>query len=98
MTAQSELGEALYAHYNIKTGDYNTNLLIENGQVRVKSDGSLAMFGILGLPWSLMQVFRIIPPVMRDPIYNLVARNRFNWFGVRDVCFLPPKGSEDRFL
>ena len=98
MTAQSDIGEALYAHYDIKTDDYNTNLLIQDGHVNVKSDGSLAMFGILGMPWSLMQILRIVPRIIRDPIYNSIARNRFKWFGTREVCFLPPKGSEDRFI
>ena len=98
MTAQSDLGEALYAHYGLKTDDYNTNLLIENGHIRTKSDGSLAMFGILGMPWSLVQIFRIIPRFILDPLYSLVARNRFKWFGMKEVCFLPPKGEDDRFI
>lgn len=98
LAAQSELGEALYVHYGLKADDYDTNLLIENGVVRTKTDGSLAMFGILGLPWSLVQILRIVPKFMRDPAYDLIARNRLKWFGQREICFLPPPGSQDRFL
>jgi len=98
LAAQSELGEALYTHYGLKADDYETNLLVIDGGVRTKSDGTLAMFGILGAPWSVMQVFRIVPGFIRDPFYNLIARNRLKWFGQRDICFLPPPGSEDQFL
>ncbi len=98
LAAHSELGEALYDHYGLKADDYETNLLVHNGRVRIKSDGTLAMFGILGVPWSAMQMLRIIPRFIRDPIYNLIARNRLKWFGQSDICFLPPPGSEDRFL
>ena len=48
LAAQSELGEALYAHFGLKPDDYSTNLLIEKGRVRVKSDGTMAMFAYLG--------------------------------------------------
>jgi len=27
--------------------------------------------------------------VIRDAIYDLVARNRYRWFGRRDACILP---------
>ena len=33
--------------------------------------------------------FQFIPRVIRDAIYDLVARNRYRWFGRRDACILP---------
>jgi predicted DCC family thiol-disulfide oxidoreductase YuxK len=32
--------------------------------------------------------------VIRDAIYDLVARNRYRWFGRRDACILPTFRSE----
>ena len=29
------------------------------------------------------------PTVVRDAIYDVVARNRYRWFGRRDACILP---------
>lgn len=98
LAAQSDLGEALYTHFGKKSGDYDTNILLENGLIRVKSDGSLAMFSGLGLPWSLMTVFRVIPRPVRDWMYDRLARNRFKWFGKREHCYLPPVSEKDRFL
>jgi hypothetical protein len=34
-------------------------------------------------------VFQFIPRVIRDAIYDLVARNRYRWFGRRDACIQP---------
>ena len=98
LPAQSELGEALYAHYGLKPDDYETNLLIEDGFVRTKSDGSLAMFSYLGWPWKLTAVARIFPRPFRDWVYGIIARNRLNWFGSREVCYLPRPEDADRFL
>ncbi|WP_342729058.1 hypothetical protein AAFG07_05420 [Bradyrhizobium sp. B097] len=27
--------------------------------------------------------------MIRDAIYDLIARNRYRWFGRRDACILP---------
>jgi hypothetical protein len=29
-----------------------------------------------------------VPRVIRDAIYDVVARNRYRWFGRRDACIL----------
>jgi predicted DCC family thiol-disulfide oxidoreductase YuxK len=39
--------------------------------------------------WQWTWVFQFIPQVIRDAIYDLVARNRYRWFGRRDACILP---------
>jgi len=98
LAAQSELGEALYTHFGLKPDDYSTNLLIENGAVRTKSDGTMAVFSYLGWPWKALNIARILPRAIADAVYNLIARNRLNWFGRKDQCYLPPANEKDRFL
>ena len=98
LAAQSPLGEALYAHYGFKSGDYDTNILIQDGRAWVKSDGTLAMFAGLGWPWRAMNVFRIIPRPIRDWGYYLIARHRLRWFGQRETCRLPTPEEKARFL
>jgi predicted DCC family thiol-disulfide oxidoreductase YuxK len=39
--------------------------------------------------WQWTWLFHFIPRVIRDAIYDLVARNRYRWFGRRDACILP---------
>lgn len=98
LAAQTPLGEALYFHYGLKSKDYDTNLLIQDGRVRVKSDGSIAMCEIMGGPWTLFSILRIIPRPICDVAYGFIAKRRLRWFGEKDVCFLPPPNAKDRFL
>jgi predicted DCC family thiol-disulfide oxidoreductase YuxK len=48
--------------------------------------------------WPLLYVAIIIPRFLRDAIYNLVARNRYKWFGRRDSCWLPKIDWRERFM
>jgi predicted DCC family thiol-disulfide oxidoreductase YuxK len=98
LPAQSELGRALYVHYGLDPVDYESNILIENGVAWFKSEGSIRMAEHLGLPWSLIGVFRILPRPIRDRLYDVVARNRLRIFGRRTVCYVSDPRYEDRFL
>lgn len=98
LAAQSPLGVALYRHYGLDPVDYETNLLIEEGLVYVKSEGSIRMFERLGWPWAAVRVARLLPLQMRDRLYQLVARNRYRLFGRRDTCLVPAPEDRDRFL
>jgi predicted DCC family thiol-disulfide oxidoreductase YuxK len=98
LPAQTPLGSALYKHYGLDPVNYQTNVLIENGVAYFKSDGSIRMFQALGFPWNLSVVARVIPTFLRDKAYSLIARNRLNWFGRQEVCFLSTPAHKDRFL
>jgi predicted DCC family thiol-disulfide oxidoreductase YuxK len=98
MAAQTPLGEALYRHLGLDPCDYETNILIEDGQAWLKSEGSIRIFERLGWPWSLMSVGRVLPRPVRDRLYEIVARNRLRWFGRRESCYLPDPSEADRFI
>ena len=61
---------------------------LANGQAYVKSEAVLRIARELPR-WQWTWVFQFIPRVIRDAIYDLVARNRYRWFGRRDACMLP---------
>jgi predicted DCC family thiol-disulfide oxidoreductase YuxK len=98
MAAQTPLGEALYRHYRLDPLNYETNILLEHGRAAFKSEASIRIFEILGLPWSLVAVVRLLPMPLRDRLYDIVARNRLRWFGARDTCYLPDPSQRERFL
>jgi predicted DCC family thiol-disulfide oxidoreductase YuxK len=98
LAAQSALGAALYRHYGLDPVDYETNVLVEEGQAYFKSEASIRILERLGMPWSLATVGRGLPLGVRDWLYGAVARNRLRWFGVREQCFVPRPEDRDRFL
>ena len=61
---------------------------LANGQAYVKSEAALRIARELPR-WQWTWIFQFIPRVIRDAIYDLVARNRYRWFGRRDACILP---------
>jgi predicted DCC family thiol-disulfide oxidoreductase YuxK len=58
---------------------------VATGQAYVKSEAALRIARELPR-WQWTWVFHFIPRVIRDAIYDLVARNRYRWFGRRDAC------------
>lgn len=63
-----------------------------------KSDAILKIAKHLGFPFSMLVVGRIFPRVFRDWLYDLVAKNRYKWFGVRQQCRVATPEEQARFL
>lgn len=98
LTAQSELGTALYQYYGLDARDYETNLVIVDGVLSMKSEAALVVLQRLGMPWALAGVFRVIPRSLRDQLYSVIARNRYRIAGRRDACMVPTPEERSRFL
>ncbi|MDC0116109.1 DCC1-like thiol-disulfide oxidoreductase family protein [Octadecabacter sp.] len=75
-----------------------TYLVIRDGKALTKSDASLALLAELKVPWRYLTVFRSVPKRLRDWIYDIVARNRLNWFGEEQDCFLATPAQRSKFL
>ena len=98
LMAQSPIGQALYRHYGLDASSFESNLLIEDGVARFKSDGSIRTLARLGLPWSLVNICRILPAALRGPLYDLVAKNRYRIAGRRQSCMVPTPEERGRFI
>jgi predicted DCC family thiol-disulfide oxidoreductase YuxK len=79
-------------------GELRTVALWSQGQVYTKSDAALTVLTQLGGSWVLFKGFWLLPKFLRDLVYDLVAGNRYAWFGKRDTCRLPTEEERARFL
>lgn len=96
---QSEPATALLASMGVDRHALpDSMVLIERGQVYVRSRAALRIARGLRFPWSLLSVFLLLPPRLGDALYDVVARNRYRWFGKRDACMVPTPELEKRFL
>ena len=95
---QSAPGSALMEKYGLDPSDAQSILLVKEGKVYVKSDAVLEIIADLGPPWHLLKPFAIIPKPWRDALYDVIARNRYRWFGMRNVCYVPTATERSRFL
>lgn len=73
-------------------------LLVEQGRAWSDTDALRQILVGLGGVWRIAHLLRWVPGRWRDPLYRLIARNRYRWFGKHDRCYLPPVDEQDRFL
>jgi predicted DCC family thiol-disulfide oxidoreductase YuxK len=98
LAAQSPLGQALLAHYGLDLVNFESTILLKDGVAWFHSEAPIRMAIGLGFPWNLAALGRLLPLRLRDKLYDTIARNRYNWFGRRDSCFMPREEYRDRFL
>ncbi|WP_291720844.1 thiol-disulfide oxidoreductase DCC family protein [Bernardetia sp.] len=95
---QSEFGQALLAHFGRDTADFDSMIVYENGKIRTKSTAALRIAAGLSGGWKFFSVFKIIPTVIRNAVYNLIARNRYKWFGQKNECRIPTPELKAKFV
>jgi predicted DCC family thiol-disulfide oxidoreductase YuxK len=99
MPAQSALGQTLFQVLGLDPVRFETNVLLNQGRAWFKSEGTRRVFLALGFPWSVYgAVLRLLPRRLLDLLYDLIARNRLRWFGVREQCYVSDVDYSDRFL
>lgn len=96
--AQSELGEAIYAELGLKSDDYDTFIIVRNGEMYTKLDGVFALLGAIGWPWKIVNIGKVLPKGLKDWMYDRVAKNRYALFGKRDTCMMPTPEIKARFI
>lgn len=95
---QSKAAEKLLKPWDINPKKSDSIILIHNNRLYTESSAALKIAGKLNGIWKLGILFFIVPKFIRDAVYRLIARNRYRWFGKKDVCMTPTKELEKRFL
>lgn len=95
---QSETGQAFLEKHGRKTSDFDSIILVEGDTYYTKSTAALRIARKLGGGWPLLYGFVIIPPFLRNAVYNLIATNRYAWFGKQDACRMPTPELKSLFL
>ena len=96
--AQSPLGRRLYEHYGWNPVAFETNIFIAGGVVATKWATIAAMGTALGGVWSVLRICALVPDVIGDPVYDLVARNRYRIFGQTGSCMVPDAAMASRMV
>jgi len=93
---QSEIGVQLMTEHGL-TG-HESIVYIEDGKAYMKSAAALRIAKHLSGLWPTTAIFFAVPRPIRDMAYDVVAKNRYRWFGKRDSCMIPPPSIRKRFL
>lgn len=95
---QGEVGSGLYRRFGIDPTNPDSIIVVDGDKMLRDSDAVLAIYAGLGWPWKALALLRLVPRVLRDPLYLFVARNRYRIFGRRESCWLPSPEFRDRLL
>jgi predicted DCC family thiol-disulfide oxidoreductase YuxK len=82
---QSETGKFLNHQYAIPQ-DCDSVILIKSEIVYFKSEAVFEIAGMLPYPWKSVAFLKFIPKKTGDKLYDLIAKNRYRWFGKRETC------------
>lgn len=94
---QSERGRAMAARLGIDPEAPQTNAVIWKGRIWFKSDAALTVLGELPGAGPLAML-KVLPRPIRDPAYDLIARNRYRIFGRTEQCMVPSAEDRARFV
>lgn len=96
---QSDLGKEIIKHIGIDQKNIDSVILYEPGVAYYyKSSAALEIAKHLGGFFNFATLFRIIPAFLRNPIYDYIAKNRYEWYGKNESCMIPTPELKSKFL
>jgi predicted DCC family thiol-disulfide oxidoreductase YuxK len=95
---QSEKAKESTSKFNFDTSSMNTFVLIDGDHLYTKSTAALKICKQLTGPIKIFYPFIILPKFFRDFIYDLVAKNRYKFFGKKESCRIPTEEEKLKFL
>jgi predicted DCC family thiol-disulfide oxidoreductase YuxK len=95
---QSEAAHALLKNHDLHGADFKSFLLLQNNKFYTRSEAALRVARQLKSPYKFLYGFIIVPPFIRNWVYDLISANRYKWFGKREECMIPDGQLSKRFL
>ena len=95
---QSQVAHELLRSFKNNSPSNKSFVLIENGSMFIRSTAALRVCRRLNGAFPLLYGLMIVPAFIRNAVYDLVARNRYKWFGKLKECWLPTPELSARFL
>lgn len=78
--------------------DFETIITTDNQTTSEYFDAILKIGKELGGIYRAVAIFRLLPRSWRHSLYIWIARNRVQWFGKRNSCYLPTEDEMERFI
>ena len=95
---QSEAGQMLLLNHGLENTDFDTFILINDENYFTKSTAALMIAGKLKSVVRLFYPFIFLPKPIRDFFYDLIAKNRYKFFGKKKQCRIPTEKERGKFL
>lgn len=94
---QNQAGIDIMHQYGIEAANKSV-IFIKEDKVFYKSDAIIEISKLLtGWP-RILKYSYLVPKLLRDGIYDIIAVNRYRLFGKRTTCSIPTKEHQHKFL
>ena len=99
ISLQSDLGIEICNHLKIDTKTVDSIIYYEpEKSFSIKSKAAFNIAKKLNKPYKYIAYLNILPRFITDLFYNLIAKNRYLFFGKKDNCMIPSKNILSKFL
>ncbi|WP_456462225.1 thiol-disulfide oxidoreductase DCC family protein [Lutibacter sp.] len=95
---QSDAAKEILLQFSTKKLTLDSIILIDDSNIYEKSSAALQISKHLNGGYKLLYGFIIIPKFIRDWVYDIIAENRYKWFGKKEKCMIPTSEIRNRFL
>lgn len=96
---QSDLGKSILDYLKIDSTTTDSIILYVPGKAYyIKADAALTIAEDLKGILSSLSYLKLLPDFIKNFGYDLVARNRYKWYGKKDYCMLPTPALQSKFL
>ncbi len=95
---QSDAGKTFLNTLGLDSKKLYSVILIDEGTFYTKSTAALKIIKEFGGFWKPLYAFIMVPKMVRDLFYDVIANNRYRWFGRTDSCRVPNSELQERFL
>ena len=94
---QGDYAKEVLPRFNVNPRGLTSTLLLEDGKLYTKSSSALRVAKKLKGFWPLLYGFNIVPKFIRDWVYDIVAKNRYKWWGKQKNCYVPTPELKNKF-
>ena len=91
------VGRSLAQRFGVNPDNPETVIVVRNGRALFKTDAAFAIAATLP-GWRWFAWLRLAPRWLRDPPYDVIARNRYRWFGKKTACALADPALRERLV
>lgn len=96
---QSDIGKEIIANLAIDTLKIDSIILYKPGiAYYIKSTAAIKIMNQFNGLWIISYLLWIFPEVIRNVVYDFIAKNRYKWFGKKAQCMITTKEIRAKFL
>jgi len=95
---ESTVGRELLTQHGIDTKQTDSIILVRGDHAFAKAEAALHIARKMRGLWPMLYVFNALPNALLNFFYDLIAKNRYAWFGKKDSCMIPTPALRSKFL